>query len=599
MDSGSTTSTPTLPPAHASTERPSSGDTDTIAEKQQRKRVNGWWWWEILGAALSCVAMVLLLVLLIKSDGLSLESWTLPIRPNSLISVFTTVAKTAMMVPVASCLSQLKWRHFTHNGDKMSALQVFDDASRGPWGSAMLLFNLRRRAVLAWALAVVTMAGLAVGPSAQQILDFPTRVSPLNNVTAIIGQANNYVSRGNLEGDRTNSLIPNPDLLKLQAAILNGASGQVFQPTLDCPSPATSCEWPKITTLGICSRFQNVTDTVTRNCTGKINVMMNCTYEFPNRFVSDDELIEMSYNDQRVSTAPRSDLFRSGAHQEFDDFIGEHLSFQAVKVVGHTTSGDGGHPPATEVYQARLYWCERTFENVTASPRGLDRNPGTSEPLTWKDHFEVPSGGEDRDDGDMKTDYRYSTYMANSTGREYNITPYSSLALVVYLSKFLSRHVFDHTLEQAEDLDEMLNIGTFLYTSDLRNITENVATTLTNQIRSNSSGDNSEAFTVEGEAFISEVYIKVRWGWLILPMIESALALALLIVVIVATRSQPVLKESVMPYIIYGREAEVTDALQSADPVTGEEMSKAAEKVSVRLVKMDGASRGFVVEERL
>lgn len=195
-------------PRGASLERPSSGDTQSLKvdENPQKRsrgiwgRVNGWWWWEISAALLSIVAMMLLFFLLLRSDTRSLESWTLPIQPNSLISVFTTVAKTSMMVPVASCISQLKWRHFIHHSDKLDALQAFDDASRGPWGSAMLLLSIRRRALIAWALAFVTIVALGIDPSAQQILDFPTRVSSLTNVTAVLGRADNYISKGYQEG---------------------------------------------------------------------------------------------------------------------------------------------------------------------------------------------------------------------------------------------------------------------------------------------------------------------------------------------------------------------------------------------------------------
>ena len=157
------------------------------------------WWWEIGSVALSLTCMALLVSMLLKSDGMELEKWDMPIQPNSLIAVLTTVAKTAMMVPVASCLSQLKWRHFTGGStDSLYALQVFDDASRGPWGSFMLLLSRNMRiwkrtwngegnAIFAWALAFVTLLALGIDPSAQQILDFPTR-QVVADKTALAGE---------------------------------------------------------------------------------------------------------------------------------------------------------------------------------------------------------------------------------------------------------------------------------------------------------------------------------------------------------------------------------------------------------------------------
>ena len=175
---------------------------------------NSWWWWEIASASLSVICMILLLVLLLQVDSLPLESWTLPIQVNSLVAVFTTVAKTSMMVPVAACLSQLKWRHYLHRSDRLHNLQLFDDASRGPWGSTMLLLNLRRRAILSWAFAFITIVALGIDPSAQQILDFPSREVELRNVTAILGRAENYSSKAYVQGKFSkSSLLTMPSFL--------------------------------------------------------------------------------------------------------------------------------------------------------------------------------------------------------------------------------------------------------------------------------------------------------------------------------------------------------------------------------------------------
>ena len=56
--------------------------------------------------------MILILAVLLKANNTPLRSWSLQIQPNSLIAVFTTIGRSAMMIPVAACISQLKWRHF-------------------------------------------------------------------------------------------------------------------------------------------------------------------------------------------------------------------------------------------------------------------------------------------------------------------------------------------------------------------------------------------------------------------------------------------------------------------------------------------------------
>lgn len=379
---------------------------------------------------------------------------------------------------------------------------------------------------------------------------------------------------------------PNPNLLKLQAAILNGASGHISQPTLNCPLPATSCEFGDMSTLGVCSEFKNMTDLARplTNCTGEIALEMNCTYDFPGRQLS---RIEMTYSTQGTTNGPASDLFRSTSTRQSNDATGYYLPLEAVKVVG---TSDGQDAPAVEVYQATWFWCVRTFDNVTASPTGLGSDTGRYEQLSFVEITTAEAAGINSSD-------EFASYRANSTGKTYNITTKANQALWNYLGKFLSQYVYYHPLNRQED--GSLDIGSFLYTSDLGNITTNIATTLTNQIRSQSPGDNSEAVEADGTALFKEVYIHVRWGWFILPLVETVLVGFLLLLVMVATRRHPLLKESIVPYIIYGRDKEVRDALEESQPLTGGEMADAAKKVSVRLTGLNDAPLGFVLEREV
>lgn len=158
--------------------------------------VSWWWWWEIGAALVSITSMTLILAVLGKADDMPIQDWTLPIQPNSLVAVLTTLGKSAMMIVVASCISQLKWRHFQRGSRPLRDLQVFEDASRGPWGSAVFLGrNLRVGAVTAGAFAFITVVALGIEPTVQQIFDFPSRLASLENVTAEVGRAVVYGSK--------------------------------------------------------------------------------------------------------------------------------------------------------------------------------------------------------------------------------------------------------------------------------------------------------------------------------------------------------------------------------------------------------------------
>lgn len=167
------------------------------------------WWWEITAQIFSLICMCLIIYVLARINNRKLSDWTYPIQPNSVISVLTTAGKTSMFVSIASCLGQLKWRHFSEKPHPLRHVELFEDASRGPWGSLRLLADFSVRSILAWGLGLITLLSLGMDPAAQQILEYPTRATVLNNSTAELAIARSYDSRTfNLSGTASESLKP-------------------------------------------------------------------------------------------------------------------------------------------------------------------------------------------------------------------------------------------------------------------------------------------------------------------------------------------------------------------------------------------------------
>jgi hypothetical protein len=80
-------------------------------------------------------------------------------------------------------------------------------------------------------------------------------------------------------------------------------------------------------------------------------------------------------------------------------------------------------------------------------------------------------------------------------------------------------------------------------------IASDVADTLTHEIRS-SNLDSQTATLLTGEVFASETYIDVRWGWLVLPLIETILATMVLLSSITISWRGPLWKSSaIAPYL--------------------------------------------------
>jgi hypothetical protein len=135
-----------------------------------------WWWWEIGASALSIACVAAIVGVLVFLNNLAIDQWNFQISPNSLIAVMTTISKAAMMVPIAACISQLKWVYFSGKTRPIRNLDLFDAASRGPWGSLCFIPSIRTEAITASALALVTILALGVEPTAQQILGLSSRL---------------------------------------------------------------------------------------------------------------------------------------------------------------------------------------------------------------------------------------------------------------------------------------------------------------------------------------------------------------------------------------------------------------------------------------
>ncbi|KAF2789534.1 hypothetical protein K505DRAFT_222769, partial [Melanomma pulvis-pyrius CBS 109.77] len=125
------------------------------------------WLWEVAACWLALASHVTMIALLIVYHDAKVSAWTAPWTFNSNIAFFITIIKGASLSPVASSLGQLKWRRFW--GYKpLVDMEVFDDASRGVYGSVRLLFHLNFYH-FASAGALITIVALSMDTLAQNV----------------------------------------------------------------------------------------------------------------------------------------------------------------------------------------------------------------------------------------------------------------------------------------------------------------------------------------------------------------------------------------------------------------------------------------------
>ncbi|KAF3053385.1 hypothetical protein E8E11_011807 [Didymella keratinophila] len=241
------------------------------------------WQWEFGASVFSLGCFAAVIGVLAANEQKSLAGWTFVfgISLNTLIAILSTLSRTALMVPVASCISQLKWIHLASTSRPLRDVQVFDDASRGPWGSLELIWRLHIKSTLATWGALITILTLAMGPFAQQLVSYPSRDVLADDATFYTSHIYDsaYGEPRQLRaasGRITSTMGP-----KMQGAILNGLYNLTTAVQFFCSTG--DCQWAGFSSLAVASTCTNVTSDTETLC-GRSGSWFGCNYTTPAGF---------------------------------------------------------------------------------------------------------------------------------------------------------------------------------------------------------------------------------------------------------------------------------------------------------------------------
>ncbi|KAF6832742.1 hypothetical protein CPLU01_05976 [Colletotrichum plurivorum] len=233
------------------------------------------WWLEILSSLLALSCLVAMITILGIHQGQLLPKWPDIISINSLISILTAVFKASLIMPIAEGLGQLKWEWF-RRPRYLADIEVFDNASRGPWGSFLLIIGQIPRSDKAFAAglgAFVTILALAVDPSSQAMIRHRTCDRELDNDLAQLARTNIYdgrsgrYSRYGADGDVHESMV---------RAIYRGlVDHQETSALLDFKCATGNCTFGQrngqgsngafFSSLALCHFCHDISDKITRN----------------------------------------------------------------------------------------------------------------------------------------------------------------------------------------------------------------------------------------------------------------------------------------------------------------------------------------------
>ncbi|CAI6323300.1 unnamed protein product [Periconia digitata] len=579
------------------------------------------WLLEIISWWVSAICMAIIVGTLIRYREQKPPRWISGLTLNTFIAVLSKISGAALILPISEGLGQLKWSWFRGDSKRMWDFEIFDNASRGPWGSFLLLIRTKGKALAALG-ALVTLCCLALDPFFQQVVDFPERWT-LQTVSSI-PRVVRYEPKFGIE--YRNSLELGRQDLDVRAVAEkffydNGTQpmllGNGTRPEIPLSCPTSNCTYPEYDSLAVCSQCADVSDMLSFKCLnttvdwignltgGASAVFPNgtmCGYFLNNTMMSgysldvgkpwaNETLLMRSLPLINLST--KEPMYGNGSIN-FKDIRNPVMDIIVVRAKDGTVDSvrRNERPLAHECV---ISWCVQTMKSSYAYGayeetvvRTVHNN--SQGPFPWRSettaigtamyYLEDPlidpaAKGYNSTDvfGVPNIAHRYTVAIFDDIFPSWITVANSSSTPLMRFKNYLSL-VSTRTLE----FDPWL-------TNDMSNHFGRLASAMTNAIRSSSS-----KVLIYGDAYDKESYVAVRWEWLSLPLGLLLLTAIFLVATIVKTTKEKdevgVWKTSAIATLLYGLPDDMQRKINASD---GEGTPRAkAKHLKVKLLPKKG-----------
>ncbi|KAF2195305.1 hypothetical protein K469DRAFT_733964 [Zopfia rhizophila CBS 207.26] len=550
-----------------------------------------WWWWELFSWLVSFFSVAAIVGVLVYYEGRKQPEYlVLGITINAYIAVFAAVAKAALILPVSEAIGQMKWMWFRRQS-KLWDFFTFDSASRGPWGSLMLLGTTKCRHLVSLGAAIMILA-LAFEPFFQQIISYPTR-------DVVVGNSSVFVStvyagaeiKDITPSGSTNYYAPVSAMsmsLAIDSAIFTG-NGDVRPPPSICPSGR--CNWTTYSSLGVCHKCQDVSNLLEYTCQnhtvmeyvgGTVSARNPCGYQLNGTFLVGVSGYKQGRTLSLSTFVANSQKNRSALDIYWNSTLYGNITNSIIDFyVAYTPGGPSEvQKNSTPVLlECLMSWCVKSLRSS---------------------HF----GGFLREDILETSVIRTNSQLSNIQGVEgspafsivtkerktFTIGENTTEALRDKLQSTLPKLLLDVNQDSAGQFPGIWN---FIQRPpyDINPYLENLTTAMTNNMRSIVNGTE----TIVGAAWGSEKYVTIRWEWITLPAALLIGSFVFVCTTIVRSRKQNAAawKSSALATLLHGLTEEARGQFEpNASPSEIEALSR---KLHVRLSSERGNSRLVLV----
>ncbi|MCJ1466696.1 hypothetical protein MMC07_005316 [Pseudocyphellaria aurata] len=506
------------------------------------------WVLEISSIGIAILTLAAMYITLAMHRDRPLPHWPGLISINSLIAIFTVILKVTLMMPVAEGVGQLKW-HWFQESRSLIDLDQFDAASRGPWGSILLIFSTYKHP-LAVSGAFIMLLALAIEPFSQQVTQYYQCLQPIPNVIASIPRTNNYTA--------PDYYLTNDDALldsTMVAALYTGLLLPPRNATSSIPFQCFTgnCTFPEDhgsthSSLAICSSCSDISRTVIRPNNSD-------TYSLPSgpTIGTFGPLTPVSNHFRPDLRWMSSSASMNVGFNDTDYIFGfDALMCRVPPSCKDSDTYDCGYEPFA--VNCIIYACMKTYRaSITNFVLEEELVNTTRLPMIYYQNREFLKLNSSRIAGPSKL---YSGIP--------NIIPWQ-------MGLF------------SNGTASLASANTYL---------EGLANAMTSVIRQR--GDTPSTDFVHGTVYGLQTCIKVQWAWLALPSALIIFTIIFLLVTIITTRSWNMTwKSSTLALLFHG--LDTISREQYGEMMDLSAMENAARQAQAKLVASD-AGRQFVIK---
>ncbi|MCJ1270468.1 hypothetical protein MMC22_010365 [Lobaria immixta] len=493
------------------------------------------WGFEVLLWFVALLSLVVILVILGMFNGQPLQNWHSGLTVNTLLHVLSQIAQSAVFVPVASSISQLKWIWY----DKRRAIgemEDFDKASRGLIDSLRLIMK-RPKWILVYLGAVSTSLILLLGPFAQQsvsLLPIQRNEAPGSGYMLISTQYQSVNSSQRLAAPNSLTLEFDTIAPQMQVAVTSGLLTTDASPSdIKGTCQTGNCTFEDYSSLAICSSVDDVTPTLIAHCPpGYSDTEPGCDYTVP------DLQNNPTWRKDYFKTIEGSNALWIGASQVIGGFpsgpdtLVEFFVLYLPDVSVLTRDTKTNFTASLVAFKGALNLCVQTYRTNITNGDTSTTVKETQKNLNWQ----LVSKTQDKTSVQVisATDAKVKEYWMEQVTRD---TFNRYLAAAAFFGEYSPAHPqgFNHnesSSDAARGLSDRLYNGNPKGMQGMSDLLANVATSMSNALRTTS--DHSES--APGTATYFEIHISVNFRWLIIPILSIVLAFVFLIAVIAESR---------------------------------------------------------------